>query len=181
MRSRRSSVYRRSADLGNLEGMTSLAVMLVYGKGTAKDEAEAVRLLRVAAEGGHARASYVLGILALQGQGGLAKDSAEAARLFRTAANLGNTSAMAELASMLQAGDGGPANPDEAAAWMYRALTLGDAFAYQQMRKNAAAWSLPFRKAFQRVMQQNGKYSGPLYGKFGSTTFAAIDALAKPN
>jgi TPR repeat protein len=123
----------------------------------------------------------VLGVLTLQGQGGLTKNTAEAARLYRTAADLGNTSAMVDLASMLQAGEGGPANPDEAAAWMYRALTSGDSFAYQQMRKNAAAWSLPFRKAFQRVMKDNGKYSGPLDGKFGSTTFAAIDALAKPN
>jgi TPR repeat protein len=122
----------------------------------------------------------VLGALTLRGDG-VAKDPAEAARLLRIAANLGNTSAMVDLASTLQTGEGGLANPDEAAAWMYRALTSGDSFAYEQMRKNSAAWSLPFRKAFQRVMKENGKYSGPLDGKFGATTYAAIDALAKPN
>lgn len=82
---------------------------------------------------------------------------------------------------MLQLGRGGPANPDEAASWIYRALASGYGAAREEMRKNAAAWSLPFRKALQRVMKENGKYSGPLDGKFGATTFAAIDAIAKPN
>lgn len=61
-------------DIASPEGMTSFAVMLVNGKGVTKDEAEAIRLLRMAAGGGHARATYVLGVLTLQGQGGIAKD-----------------------------------------------------------------------------------------------------------
>jgi ribonuclease BN (tRNA processing enzyme) len=59
---------------------------------------------------------------------------------------------------------------------MYRALAGGNSFAREQMRSNSGVWGLPFRKALQRQLKDHGVYSGPLDGRFGPTTFAAIDA-----
>jgi len=90
------------------------------------------------------------------------KDEKEAASYYRKAADLGDSAAMVNMANMLRPGGEVPPNPDEAAGWIYRALASGYGVARDEMRKNAASWSLPFRKALQRVMKENGKYSGPL-------------------
>ena len=45
---------------------------MLFRSGLAKDEAEAVRLYRLAAAQGHASAQYSLGFAYMNGQGGLA-------------------------------------------------------------------------------------------------------------
>ena len=71
--------------------------MYYYGEGVAKDEAEATRLWRLAADQGHAHGQYNLGLLYFEGKG-VAKDEAEAARLFRLAADQGLAQAQHALA-----------------------------------------------------------------------------------
>ena len=66
------------------------------GEGVAQDDAEAVRLYRLAAAQGHARAQFNLGLMFMNGRG-VAKDDAEAVRLYRLAAAQGNTNATAAL------------------------------------------------------------------------------------
>ena len=62
--------------------------MYDYGRGVAKDYAEAVRWYRKAAEQGNANAQYNLGLMYEEGLG-VAKDGAEAMRWFRKAAEQG--------------------------------------------------------------------------------------------
>jgi len=52
--------YRRKAEAGDALGQYEMALRLLAGKGVSKDEAEAVRLLELAAKQGHEKASQLL-------------------------------------------------------------------------------------------------------------------------
>jgi TPR repeat protein len=56
-----------------------------------KDDREAARLFKLAADQGNADAQTNLGIFYANGRGGLPRDDREAARLFKHAADKGNT------------------------------------------------------------------------------------------
>ncbi len=173
-------LFRAGADLGNSDAMTALANQYLNGDGVAKDMNEAMKLYRQAAEKRHPAALFGIGWLYETGNG-VGKDEREGLNYYRQAAELGHTGAMSNLSAMLQAGRGGPANTEEAATWMYRALAGGDAVALKQIRSNSASFSLAFRKALQRQLKEKGLYSGPIDGKFGPSTFTALDNLAKSN
>jgi TPR repeat protein len=70
--------------------------MFFYGKGVAKDYAEAVRLFRLAAAQGLAVAQLWLGTMFENGKG-VAKDRAEAIRWYRLAAAQGDQNAQVKL------------------------------------------------------------------------------------
>ena len=70
--------------------------MYANGRGVLKDEAEAVRWYRLAAEQGDASAQLNLGVMYDNGRGVL-KDEAEAVRWFRLAADQGNAAAQFNL------------------------------------------------------------------------------------
>ena len=70
--------------------------MFENDRGVAKDDAEAVRLYRLAAAQGHSAAQYNLGLMFANGRG-VAKDEAEAIRLYRLAAAQGYANAIAAL------------------------------------------------------------------------------------
>jgi TPR repeat protein len=70
--------------------------MFYYGDGVAQDQAEAVRLWRLAAAQGHAVAQNNLGYMFSIGDG-VAQDQAEAVRLYRLAASQGHAKAAAAL------------------------------------------------------------------------------------
>jgi len=63
----------------------------------AKDDREAARLFKLAADQGLREAQYNLGVFYEQGRGGLAKDDREAARLFKLAADQGHLLALDRL------------------------------------------------------------------------------------
>ena len=88
---------------------------------------------------------------------------------------------MHNLAGLLAAGRGVKADNEEAALWAIRAIQRNNTFTIEQMRTNGAAWGLPFRKALQRQLKEQGVYSGPVDGKFGATTQSAINTLANRN
>ena len=65
-------MYRRAAEMGDLEAMCNLGICYEYGKGgLTKDEAKAVQWYQKAAEAGYARAMCNLGVCYEYGQGGL--------------------------------------------------------------------------------------------------------------
>ena len=70
--------------------------MFKNGKGVAQDNAEALRLYRLAAAQGNAAAQINLGLMFENGQG-VAQDRGEAIRLYRLAAAQGNANATASL------------------------------------------------------------------------------------
>ena len=53
--------YRKAAEQGHADAQNNLGLCYQYGKGVAKDYAEAVKWYRKAAEQGHARAQCNLG------------------------------------------------------------------------------------------------------------------------
>ena len=79
--------------------------MYVNGEDVLKDEAEAVRWFRLAAEQGNANAQFNLGVMYANGEGVL-KDEAEALRWFRLAAEQGNANAQNNLGVMYFTGEG---------------------------------------------------------------------------
>ena len=79
--------------------------MYTNGRGVLKDEAEAVKWYRLAAEQGDAAAQFNLGLMYNNGRGVL-KDEAEAVRWYRLAAEQGNTKAQNNLGNMYGKGEG---------------------------------------------------------------------------
>ena len=94
--------------------------------GTLKDDAEAVRAYRKAAEAGDGRAMASLGFMYFTGRGGLAKDDAEAVRWYKKGADAGDGFAMALLGAGHWGGLGGlPRNETEAIRWYRKGADAG--------------------------------------------------------
>jgi TPR repeat protein len=93
---------------------------VVGRNGQPKDDREAARLFRLAADKGDAAAQANLGVFYEHGRGGLAKDDREAARLYRLAADQGNAKGQASLGFFYAQGRGGLAKDDQEAARLYR-------------------------------------------------------------
>ena len=85
----------------------NLGIMYANGEGVLKDDAEAVKWYRLAAEQGHANAQYNLGVMYDNGIGVL-KDDAEAVKWYRLAAEQGYANAQHNLGAMYADGRGVP-------------------------------------------------------------------------
>jgi TPR repeat protein len=98
-----------------------------------KDEGDAARLYKLAADRGDADAQVNLGFSYSQGLGGLAKDEREAARLYKLAADQGNAFAQVQLGFFYSQGLGGLAKDERNAARLYElAADQGNAWAEQR-------------------------------------------------
>lgn len=98
------------------EAQFNLAQLYDTGAGVARDEAEAARLYRSAADQGHVGAQVNLGRMYGTGRG-VTRDNAEAVRWYREAAMHGHPFAQFNLALMLETGDG--VGQDDVAAYMW--------------------------------------------------------------
>ena len=81
------------------------------------DVAEAVKWYRKAAEQGHAKAQFNLGLTYYYGEG-VPKDVAEAVKWYRKAAELGNADAQRILGSLYYVGDGVPKDSVLSYKWL---------------------------------------------------------------
>jgi len=90
------------------------------GGGLTKDDREALRLFKLAADQGNSYGQHNLGGLYRDGLGGLAKDEREAARLFKLAADHGNAGAGVSLGYFYEKGLGDLAKDDREAVRLYR-------------------------------------------------------------
>jgi hypothetical protein len=97
-----------------------------------KDEAEAARLLREAAEAGNADAQVNLAQLLHEGRG-VGRDDGAAAGWLEKAAVQGKPEAMIDLARLYQAGDGVAKDPDKAVALLRKAAAGGAPTAQTQL------------------------------------------------
>ena len=86
-------------DSNNAVAHTNLGVMLLYGRGISQDPTRALKLFRVAADRGEARAQYFLGSAYEKGLG-VSLNSAEAVRLYKLSADQGNEQAAERLRAM---------------------------------------------------------------------------------
>ncbi|MFZ3205818.1 MAG: sel1 repeat family protein [Pseudomonas sp.] len=118
--------FARMANLGDVAAQSFYGHILLFrGQGFGARE-EGVRLLRLAATGGDAKAAYQLGVLSLAGDTRQAPDGLEAARWWTLAAAAGHPLAAQRLADLYREGGPGlPADTEQAARFVQRARELG--------------------------------------------------------
>ncbi|MDO9624317.1 MAG: sel1 repeat family protein [Pseudomonas sp.] len=118
--------FARMANLGDVVAQSFYGHILLFrGQGLAARE-EGVRLLRLAAIGGDAKAAYQLGTLSLAGDTRQAPDAAEALRWWTLAATAGHPLAAQRLADLYRVGGPGvPVDIEQAARFVQRAQELG--------------------------------------------------------
>jgi TPR repeat protein len=117
---------RESSGKDSRYGQFMLGLFYKYGAGgVAKDDAQAVTFLRMAAAQGLDEAQCSLGYMYYDGYD-VARDLAEALRLFQLAAAQGHPSALYKVAECHELGRGGvPENKVEAIRWYRRAKAAG--------------------------------------------------------
>ena len=113
-----------SAEEGNAEAQALAAERYYYGRGVKKDEAEAVRLYRLAADANHAGAQVSLGNCLLRGIG-CERNPDEAVAWLSRAAGQGNLGAMNDLAFCFRNGIGVDKDDTEAFLWAMKAAESG--------------------------------------------------------
>jgi TPR repeat protein len=102
--------------------------------GLPKDDREAARVYKLAADQGNAIAQTNLALFYEVGRGGLPKDDREAARLYKLAADQGNAIGQRNLALFYEVGRGGLPKDDCEAARLYKlAADQGDAYAQNKL------------------------------------------------
>jgi len=110
----------RRAEGGDARAAFLLGMRYARPDDSGRDDVEAVRWLRQAADQGLAEAQYNLGIMYAGGRG-VARDAEQAARWYRQAGEQGLASAQYNLGALYAAGDGVPRDEQRAATWLERA------------------------------------------------------------
>jgi TPR repeat protein/ABC-type uncharacterized transport system substrate-binding protein len=111
----------KASDLGYAAAQANLGSFYATGRGgLAKDDDEALRLFRLAAEQGDALGYNNLGFFYETGRGGLPKDDSEAVRHYKLAADGGDSWGQFNLGRFHQSGRGGLTADDREAARLYR-------------------------------------------------------------
>lgn len=80
----------KAANGGDIQAKYELAVILLHGLNGSKDEIEALRWFRAAAEEGHSGAQYYMGEIYQYGQADRVKDEAKALSWYQLAADQGH-------------------------------------------------------------------------------------------
>ena len=116
---------KKDAERGDATAQYNLGVMYQDGQGVPQDDAEALKLFRLAADQGYAMAQCNLGMMYYFGEG-VPPDYAEAVKWFRLAADQGCTVAQENLGFMYRDGQGVPQDDVETYAWF--SVAAGDRF-----------------------------------------------------
>jgi TPR repeat protein len=109
----------KAYQLGNAQAAANLALLYMNGQGIPRDDAEAARLSKIAADQGNAQGQNSLGYLFEQGRGG-PKNEIEAARLFNLSADQGYPPAQNNLGRLYQTGGGGLPRDDREAVRLFK-------------------------------------------------------------
>lgn len=118
-------IFERLAEAGLPAAHYDLAVMHLRGELPFASPRQALRWMRMAADGGFVTAQYGLGEL-LEGGGGVRRDLAESQRWYERAAQGGSTEAQIAAATNLYLGRGVPRDASAAARWYEQAALAGD-------------------------------------------------------
>ena len=100
---------------------------------TAESSAKARELISKAASAGHAKAQCEMGVMLMEGGGGIPVDRVTAFQWFERAATQGDTVAQTNLGWMKANGIGAPKNMMDAAQWYRRAAEAGSAEAQARL------------------------------------------------
>lgn len=168
--------YREAGEKGSALAMLKLAQLYARSEGIAKDAKRSFELAKASAEAGLPIAMYRLGTYHLRGQG-TAKDEAAGKRWLEKAARLGEENAMFYLCFVYDSGRGTNVDPNMAADWMIRAIRAQSVQAAEYVMRKPWAFSVAFRKEFQKRLKEAGYYQGAIDGKLGAGSRQAIADL----
>jgi TPR repeat protein len=120
-----AAAFRAAAEKGLARAQAAYGQSLETGEGTERNESEALKWYRMAAEGGDAMGAYLYGVALTRGMGGTEKNAAEAARWYQVAA--GQSVGQAQLALGLLHAEGNGVAKDEvvAAGWFKKSADAG--------------------------------------------------------
>ena len=110
----------------------ALASMYITGRGMARNDAEAIKLLRLSAAGNYAPAQFGLGAMYEAGRG-VEQDDKQAFEWFEKAANQGNADAQFAMAVRSSQGRGVSQDQLKALDWLQKAADQGHAGAKQML------------------------------------------------
>lgn len=123
------------AKSGNGDIAFVLGTMYSAGLGVPRDDVQAVRWYRKAADAGNTMAMSNLGFMFHNGHG-VRKDDVQAVRWLRKAADTGNTMAMVNLGLMYDQGLGGlPKDDMQAVSWYRKAAEAGSPRAVEALKR----------------------------------------------
>jgi TPR repeat protein len=127
-----SSPQTRETQAGN-----GLGILYATGRGwLARDDREAVRLYKLAADRGSAGGQTNLGNMYRDGRGGLPKDDREAARLYKLAADQGDAGGQVSLGFFYETGRGGLSKDNREAVRLYKlAADQGNEYAQAALKR----------------------------------------------
>lgn len=164
--------YAKAANQGLSHAQANMGNAYFYGRGVTKDPAVAVQWYRRAAEQNHANAQTHMGYAFANGIG-VKKDDAQAVDWYRRAIANGEPYAMNNMALMYEAGRGGLSKDrDKALELWRRAARLGNDLAGENLEKRNE--SIHDIAEVQRLLADLGFDPGPIDGKMGKKTAAAI-------
>jgi TPR repeat protein len=119
-------LYGALAAKGDADAQFWLGAMHEEGRGTPRDDVQAVRWFRLAAEQGHSGAQLVLGAAHADGRG-VPRDDLQAVHWYQRAAQQGLSEAQFRLGVMHAEGRGVPRDDVQAVHWWRRAAEQGHA------------------------------------------------------
>jgi TPR repeat protein len=120
-----AAAFRAAAEKGLAGAQVAYGQSLETGEGTERNESEALKWYRLAAEGGDALGAYLYGAALARGLGGTEKNAAEAARWFQVAAGQSIGPAQVALGLLYAGGDGVAKDEVAAAAWFKKSADAG--------------------------------------------------------
>jgi uncharacterized protein len=113
------------AEQGNARAEALLGSMYDEGKGVSRDDGQALKWYRSAADKGNAMGQYGLGVFLMDGRGGEKPDIPQATELFRKAALQGNAGAQYRLGLIYSEAIGVPEDDVTAAEWFRKSASQG--------------------------------------------------------
>lgn len=144
-------LFRKAAELGDMDAAYGLSVFYREGTGVTRDRAESLRWLQRAAQESHVAAMVEYAIVLFNGDG-VEKSESGAARLFGRAAQANSPIAQNRLARMFAAGRGVKADMVEAMKWHVLARANGVKDDWLDARM--ATLSAPERVAVEEAVQR---------------------------
>lgn len=163
------ALYRPGAEAGIAIAQYNMGWALQNGVGIAQDALAAADWYSRAADNGETFAMLNLGYMYLFGEG-VTRDPAGALSLFRRADEAGSVEAKSYIGELYEYASE-YYDPDNAAWYYVRALKGGDEW---PITRATADWDNATARAVQRILKDNGFYTGPIDGVMGAGSVEAM-------
>ncbi|HQN19642.1 MAG TPA: tetratricopeptide repeat protein, partial [Syntrophobacteraceae bacterium] len=157
---------------GNADSQNCLGRCYSHGTGVPKDDAEAVKWYRKAAEQGEANAQANLGACYLDGTG-VTKDETEAVKWYRKSAEQGNAYGQNGLGACYFNGTGVPKDAAEAVKWCRKSAEQGNNYASTNLIEME---QIKAREAYSTIEAQSDIPTKIVHANFGVSISIPVSA-----